>query len=371
MHVGLNLIYLTPGESGGMETYARELIPHLATQPGLTLTAFVNRAAASAGGPWAEYAEQITVDVDVANRIQWVRAEQQLLPGLCRRAGVDLLHSLGSTAPLWGATPRVTTVHDLLYAKVPEAHFGLRALGMRALVPAAARRSRRVIVDAASTRDDLEADLGIDPAKVDVVPLAAADTGAEPAGEPVLRERFGLGDRPVVLSVSAKRPHKNLAALVRAVAALPAGQRPVLVIPGYRTPHEAELAELAAGLGVAEDLRMPGWIDAAELEGLYAMARACVLPSRYEGFGLPVLEAMRRGVPVACSDRSSLPEVAGGAALLFDPDDQGAVQGALGQLMADAALRERLSAAGRERAALFSWQASAEATAESYGRALA
>ena len=160
------------------------------------------------------------VPVDARNRLEWVRGEQQHVPRLARRAGVDVIHSLASTAPLRGSIPRVTTIHDPLYLKVPEAHFGLRGLGMRVLVPAAARRSRRVIVDAASTRRDLVEELGVAVAKVDVVPLAA-DSASPVPGTPAgaLRESLGLGDRRGLLSVSAKRPHKNLPRLLRALAA--------------------------------------------------------------------------------------------------------------------------------------------------------
>jgi glycosyltransferase involved in cell wall biosynthesis len=307
----------------------------------------------------------------VTNRIQWVRGEQQLLPGLARKAGIDVLHSLGSTAPLRGGVPRVTTIHDLLYLVVPDAHFGLRGLGMRVLVPAAARRSRRVIVDAASTREDLVTRLGVPTEKIEVVPLAAG--GAEvvaPSPEPDLRSRLDLGDRRVVLSVSAKRPHKNLIRLLRAWATLPDAGRPLLVIPGYPTPHEDELWQLARELGVHADLRMPAWLPEADLEGLYALATACILPSLYEGFGLPVLEAMRRGVPVACSDRSSLPEVAGDAALTFDPESEDQIAGAMNRLLDDAGLREELRAAGPARAAGFTWRATAEGTVAAYRRAL-
>lgn len=371
MRVGLNLVFLVPGETGGMETYARELLPALAARGDIELTAFVNRTAARAGGPWADVADQVVVPVDVQRRVEWVRGEQQHVPRLARRAGIELVHSLASTAPLRGGPVRVTTIHDLNYRMVPEAHFGLRALGMRLLVPAAARRSHRVIVDAASTRADLVEHLGIESSKVDVVPLAAASPGSAPATpEPELRERLDLGDRPLVLSVSAKRPHKNLARLLRAAAVIPAERRPLLVLPGYPTPHEGELRELAGRIGMAAWVRFPQWLSPPDLEGLYALATCCVFPSLYEGFGLPVLEAMARGVPVACSNRSSLPEVAGDAALLFDPVDQAAITEALERLLGDQKLAARLRQAGEERARRFTWEAAAAGTVASYERAL-
>jgi len=173
-----------------------------------------------------------------------------------------------------------------------------------------------------------------------------------------------------VLSASAKRPHKNLARLLQALARIPLARRPVLVVPGYPTPYEDELRALAAGLGARDDVVFPEWVDAAELEGLYALAAAVVFPSLYEGFGLPVLEAMVRGVPVACSNRSSLPEVAGEAALLFDPEDVAGIAEAIERLLSDRDLAERLARAGREQAARFSWERTAEQTVESYRRAL-
>src|SRR5436309_12349583 len=121
MHVGLNLLYLVPGETGGTEVYARELIPALAqADPELRMTAFVNReTAASDHGPWHEHAETVTVPVNARRRTEWVRGEQQLLPGLAHRAGVEVLHSLANTAPAWGRFRRVVTVHDLHYRIVP------------------------------------------------------------------------------------------------------------------------------------------------------------------------------------------------------------------------------------------------------------
>jgi glycosyltransferase involved in cell wall biosynthesis len=372
-HVGLNLIFLVPGETGGMETAARELIPELvAAAPDARFTAFVNREAAADDGPWRDLVPAVTVPVNATRRGEWVRGEQLVLPRLARRAGVDLLHSLGSTAPARGAFARVTTIHDLHYRLVPDAHFGLRGMGMRVLVPLAARRSDRLIAVSRSTRDDLVRLLGVPEAKVDVVPWGlGARPQVHPLPEAQLRARLQAGERPLALSVSAKRPHKNLTRLLEALAAIPAAQRPVLVVPGYPTPHEAELRARAGQLGVAGDVRFPGWVPPEELEGLYAAAACFVFPSLYEGFGLPVLEAMARGVPVACSNRASLPEVAGDAALLFDPERPADIAAAIQALLDDPARAERLRQAGRARAARFSWPAAAEATLASYERALA
>ena len=243
---------------------------------------------------------------------------------------------------------------------------------MGVLTPASARRSHRIVVDAKATAADLQHHLRVPRSKIDVVPLGVGDqppTGVTP--EPRLRRQLALGNRPILLSVSAKRPHKNLLRLLEAHAGLESDTRPVLVLPGYPTPHEAELVSMARALGTFDHVRFPPWLEDEDLEGLYAVAEGFVFPSLHEGFGLPVLEAMRRGVPVACSDRSTLPEVAGDAALLFDPGDTGSIRSALERLLQDQGLRARLRVAGRARVSLFSWDATAAATAAVYRRALA
>jgi glycosyltransferase involved in cell wall biosynthesis len=261
-------------------------------------------------------------------------------------------------------------VHDLIYARFPQAHAGIRDKGMRLLVPWAARRSERVIADSLNTREDLVKLVGVARERVDVVPLGiGAMRRDDPVAEPELRARLKLGERRVLLSLSAKRPHKNLAALIGALALISAERRPLLVLPGYPTDHEIELREHARRAGVAEDVRFLGWLAEPEIEGLWRVADAFVFPSLYEGFGLPVLEAMARGVPVACSNASSLPEVAGDAALLFDPNVEADIAGALERLLGDPVLSERLRRAGRERAREFTWERSARLTLASYARA--
>ncbi len=158
-----------------------------------------------------------------------------------------------------------------------------------------------------------------------------------------------------MLSPAAPRPHKNLAALLRAMDGLDA----TLVVTGYPPTRRDELPDGAR-------LVLPGWLETADLEGLYAAATCLAFPSLAEGFGLPVLEAMRRGLPVACSDTTSLPEVAGDAALLFDPTDEAAIRTAVSRVLGDAALRADLAARGREQAARFTWETAARGTWATY-----
>jgi glycosyltransferase involved in cell wall biosynthesis len=371
VHVGLNLVFLVPGETGGMEVVARELIPELArlAPPDWRFTAFIGREAGEAGdGPWGELVPAVTVPVGARSRADRVRGEQLMLPRLAAQKGVDLVHSMASTSPARGRFRRVVTVHDLIYLVHPEAHPGLRSLGMRVLVPLGVRRAHRVLAVSRSTRDDLVARLGVSAGKIDVVPNGIGSPRTEPA--PDVRARHGLGERQVVLSVSAKLRHKNLPRLLESWALMPAERRPLLVLPGYATAHEEELRERACALGIEDDVRFLGWVSAADLEGLYALAACFVFPSLYEGFGLPVLEAMARGVPVACSDRAALREVAGSAALVFDPEDPRSIADAVTRLLDDPAEAEGLRAAGREQAARFTWEATARGVLESYRRAL-
>ncbi len=314
----------------------------------------------------------MTVPVNARRREQWVLGEQLLLPAIAMRGGVGLVHSLASTAPAWGRFRRVVTVHDLIYARFPETHAGIRDLGMRALVPLAVRRSDRVMADSQSTRADLVELLRARAERIDVVPLGLGTVRrAVPTPEAQIRARLELGERRVLLSLSAKRPHKNLGALIGALARLPAPRRPLLVLPGYPTAHEAELRERAASAGVAEDVRYPAWVSRGGAGGgCRDLAQAFVFPSLYEGFGMPVLEAMARGVPTACSNASSLPEVAGDAALLFDPREEAQIADAVERLLGDEPLRARLRAQGLEHVRLFTWERTARLTLASYARAL-
>jgi glycosyltransferase involved in cell wall biosynthesis len=372
MHLGLDVLFLIPDETGGRETYARELIPALfASEPELVATAFVGRDAT--GALIAELQTMmrvVRVPISARRPGQWAFGELVRLPVAGRRAGIDVLHSLANFAPASGAFRRVITLHDLQYRAVPELLTRTRRIGTAAVLEPAARRADRIITVSDFSRSELIDRLGIAGDRIDVIPNGLGATlDPIPVPEREVRERHRLGTRAVVLAVASDLPHKNLDALVAALAFIPRVRRPILVIIGPGTDRE-RLQARARQAEVEEDVRLLGFRPAAELEGLYALASCAVLPSFYEGFGLPVLEAMSRGVPVACSDIPALREVSGDAALHFDPARASEIAAAVDRLIVDRELARRLADAGRRQAARFSWRTTAKATLATYRRAL-
>ncbi len=370
--LGINLLYLVPQQVGGTEIFARRLVGALATErPDLEIVCFCGREAGAVlpDPSWPASVRVETLPVDAANKPARLATELLRLPAAARRAGVDLLHSFGTTTPFHSRMPRVTTVHDLIYHHYPGAFPTPARLGLELVVPRGARRSARVQVSSRATKDEVVAELRLPADRVDVVPLGLGMRDVpDPTPEADLRARLDLGAAPVLLSIAAALPHKNLERLIEAFAR----QDPatLLVLTGHAGRVSDELKALAAHLGVADRVRFTGWLEDAEIEGLYRMATAFAYPSLHEGFGLPVLEAMHRGVPVVCSDSTSLPEVAGDAALLVDGRDTDALATGIARVLNDPAVRADLIARGPARAAQFGWDRTARAALDSYARAL-
>jgi glycosyltransferase involved in cell wall biosynthesis len=284
---------------------------------------------------------------------------------------VDLYHQPDFIPPLRRRFPAVATVHDLAFLRWPDL---LTAESRRyyGQVAAAVRSAERTIAVSERTRQDLLELVDAPPERVEVV-YEAAGAAFRPQSEATVaaaRARLGLPER-YFLFVGTREPRKNLARLLAAYARLTAApSSPDLAVVGSPGWLAEELAPRAASLAIAERVHWLVGVPLAELPALYAGAVALVLPSLYEGFGLPVLEAMACGTPVVCADAGALPEIAGGAALLFDPTDVGAIADALGRIWREPALAEELRARGRERAAAFSWRRAAEETLDVYRRAL-
>ena len=372
MRVGLNLVYLVD-RAGGAGTYAYESVPALLeTDPSVRLTAFVSRDAPEdlRRQPWAGEVDWVELPVRFANRSHLV-GQVLGIPAVAARRRLDVVHSLANGGPpLTPGAKKVVTLLDLIWLHQGEQWDSARAVrSMEAFVRVSARLAHRLITISHAARDDLVSTLGLDVDKIDVAPLGVRPPTGIAADPASLRERLDLGEALVVLCVAQKRPYKNLAALVRAMPELDV-EGAVLVLPGSSTAHEGELRRLADKLGVSERIRFLDWVSDEDLEALYRTATCFILPSLVEGFGLPVLEAMARGVPVAVLDWPALPEVAGAAALLFDPLDQAAVTEAIRRLLRDEGLRAQLVERGRERVPQFSWLRTAEQTLASYQRAI-
>jgi glycosyltransferase involved in cell wall biosynthesis len=370
--VGLNLVFLVD-RAGGAGTYAYELLPALLdADPTVRLTAFISRDAPAdlRYEPWAGEVDWVELPVRFGNRSH-LFGQVLGIPAVAARRRLDLVHSLANGGPpLTLGARKVVTLLDLIWLHQGEQWDSARAVrSMEVFVRVSARVAHRLITISHAARHDLVSTLGLDPRKIDVAPLGVRPPTVAAADPSAIRERLKLGEAPVVLCVAQKRPYKNLGALIRALPDLET-EGAILVLPGSETEHERELRRLADDLGVSDRVRFLDWVSGEDLEALYRTATCFVLPSLVEGFGLPVLEAMARDVPVACSDRPALPEVAGDAALIFDALDQAAVNEAIRRLIRDPELRARLIERGRERVRQFSWRRTAEETLASYRRTL-
>lgn len=371
MRVGLDLLYLVPGETGGRETYARELIPAmLKLAPELDLIAFVNRdAGPQLAAELGDRMRAMVVPVSARNRAQWALGELALVSVAAHRARVEVLHSMANFAPSWGPFKRVVTIHDLQYSAVPDLLSWPVRMATHGLMSLAARRAHRIIAVSAAGREEMVTGLSIERGRVDVIPNGVRSPPSAPSMTGV-RERHRLGERPVALAVATNLPHKNLPALIDALSLIEPPARPVLAVAGHGTDDQALRAQTIAA-GVPGDVRLLGGLSVGELDSLYAVADCLVLPTLHEGFGLPVLEAMARSVPVVCSDIPALREVAGPAALYFDPRAPEQIAAKIAEVITDVDLAERQRELGRKRATDFSWAAAAEGTLRSYRRALA
>jgi glycosyltransferase involved in cell wall biosynthesis len=281
----------------------------------------------------------------------------------------DVLFAPNFVPPPTRAPRLVVTIHDLAFRLMPETAPHAVPWWCRA-VERAVTTARRVIVPSTATRLDLVRLYGVDDRRIAVIPLAVDHARYRPPDASAVadaRARLGLPERYLLFLGLDRR--KNLPAMLEAYARLPRRDRPVLVIAGARPwepdgsdPTDTALAQMPAA--ARSDVVRLGYVDEALKPALLGGATAFVYPSRYEGFGLPVVEAMATGTPVIASDVASLPEVTDGAALMVDPDDPATIADAVERVIDDAGLRAKLRDAGLERAARFTWDGTARRTAE-------
>jgi glycosyltransferase involved in cell wall biosynthesis len=343
--IGVNALYLIPGGVGGTEIYLRELLAALAaidtTNDYFVFTNLETGADLTPRQANFHWKPQAVHAVFRPARVLW---EQIVLPLEAARYGLDVLFNPGFTCPLFAPCGVVTVFHDLQHKRHPEHFRRLDRPFWRLLLWISAHRSRRLIAVSEATRADLLRYYRVPSERVAAVPHG-------------VDQRFFTLDRshtePYLLCVSTLHPHKNIERLIRVYARGKRDRR--LVLAGMRGFQTKAIEALVAQLGLTESVQITGWIPREQLFDLYARADAFVYPSTFEGFGLPVLEALAAGIPAACSDIPPLREIAGGAAIYFDPFDDVALAMSLVRITSDEPLRRQLSTEGPARARGFSW----------------
>jgi glycosyltransferase involved in cell wall biosynthesis len=363
MRVGIDA-HMVGGRETGNETYVKGLVEGFIDLAAKDLELVVYHVGSSwtAPSPFTHFKRLIT-----GNPLVRLGGE---LPARSLSQRLDVLH-MTYGAPLWSAAPIVLTVHDICYATNPE-WFSPRDLRvLTTVVPRSIRVAAHVITDSDSARREIIDHYHVPEEKISSIPIGAGEGAMPITLEEARHELAALGlnlERPYLLTVGNLQPRKNLIRLVEAFNQLVSSGHDIdLVIVGPRHFRADEVFQAAQP--VSGRVHLTGYVSDRQLAACYRCSTAFVLPSLYEGFGLPVLEAMAHGVPVACSNAGALPEVAGDAAVLFDPHFVEAITAAVSSIVSDSSLRERLGRAGKARAAEFSWKRTAELTLAVYQKA--
>jgi len=377
LRVGVNLLWLVPGVVGGSEEYTTRLLAALAEQrpPDLDVTLFALAPFAEAHPELVDTFETVTINLDGRRKPERVAVETTWLPVEASRRGIELLHHAGGVVPPGPAVSRIAsalTIHDLQPLVLPENFSTVKRRWLAAMLPRSARRARLVFTPSEPASDSVVELLGVEPERVLTVPHGVGAPAPVPADQlDEVRVRYRLGDR-VILYPAIPYPHKDHRTLVQAFAML-ARDRPdlTLVLAGGPGPSEAELAATIRASGSGAQVRRTGRVSWSDLDALYALATVVAVPSRFEGFGAPALEAMAGGRPLVAADATALPWVVGDGGVLVPPGDVAAWADALAAVVDDPARQAELSAAGLVRSRHFTWARSGQALAAGYRRAAA
>jgi glycosyltransferase involved in cell wall biosynthesis len=372
----MNLLWLVPGEVGGSEEYTvgllRSYLELHEKRPDVVVpevVLYVNRRFAREYHVLSTAFPRVVAPIDGSSRPWRVLIESTWLAWRTRRDRLDAVHHGGGTMPVVRTIPGLVTLHDLQPITHPERFGPIKRLYIRTVVPRSLRAAHRVVCLAGFTARDAVSVAGVDPGRIALIP-----SGVDPAGPGPAPERrdqvlggLGLTDRQFVLYPAITYEHKNHRTLLEAFARL-RNSRPglQLVLTGGIGPHEPQVLSLISELGLEASVHRTGRIPSEDLDVLYRTASVMAFPSSYEGFGLPLLEAMVRGCPVVASEVGGLIEVGGAAVVLVDPFDVDAWADAIGSVLDDDGYRARLIAQGLEQSGHYRWSDSALSLAELY-----
>ncbi len=359
MRIAINALYLVGGRAGGLETYLKGLLRGLAAiDKQNEYLLFTNRDSLGLF-ELADNFTEIPCGVSATKRPLKIIYEQNFFPFKIRSADIDVLFSPGNIGPAVTFCPSVAVIHDMVPYERPECFSTIERTALKALFSMTIKTSTRLVTVSGHSKNTMIERLGVDPDKIVVV-----YNGVD---EILLRKapaRPGIACSPYILTTASDKAYKNIDSLLRALKILKEedGLEERLVVSGRLGGLEAGLISLVDELGLTGSVDFPGFVSRDELIDLYHGARAFVFPSLFEGFGLPVLEAMACGAPVASSNAASLPEAVGDAGLLFNPNDPVDIARKTLKLLTDEDLRTKLINKGRKRAAEFSWERAARET---------
>jgi len=361
MRIGWNALYLRPDVINGTYVYAEQLLKAiLALDSDSIYYLYLNRACADFPVPAAPNLRRIICPIAPHRRALRYAYEQAILPLLARRHQLDALHSLNTVAPLVLPCPSIVTLHDTRFVVMSEDVSALRRHIVIFFAASGSRRAQRVIAVSQFAKDEMCAHLKLRPEKIEVIHSGAGNTSPILSGDAAaaIRARYGVR-QPYIAAIGGGYPHKNIPNLLAAFAQIQAEFPHELVLIGKVPPNVTP--EM-----LTTRVRTTGYVPSAHLPTLLNGAELFVFPSRYEGFGLPALEAQAAGVPLLCANAASLPEIAGDGAHYFDPYDVESIAEALRTCLRDSALRETLRAKGRANLERFSWRRAAQQTLDLY-----
>jgi len=367
LHIAIDA-HSVGAQLGGNESYATNLIEALAEidkTNSYTLYVTKQTAVDRFANRWPNFKVKRTLPHTPLVRIPLTLSKE------LRRHPVDVLH-VQYTAPPFAPCPVIVTIHDLSFEHLPETFNRRSVAQLRFTVRRTARKAARILTSSEFSRRDIVETYAIKPDRIAVTALAAPTYFAPVENETKLkeiRENYGI-ERDYILSLGSIQPRKNLVRLIEAYLCLrltrPDSKLPQLVLAGKRGWLDSETFHAADREGCGRDILFTGYVPEQNLPALYSGAISFVYPSFFEGFGLPVVEAMQCGVPVIAGNQTSLPEVVGDAGLLFDPFDTKALIDALTRVIDDSELRKLLSEKGLRRAKNFSWRTTAQQTLRAY-----
>lgn len=368
LHIGINA-HLLATEAGyrraGIHLYIEQVLRHLPHKEGMSYSVYTRHM-----DGWEARSDLrlVGTSLPTGNRLARIAWEQVIWPLQARRDNLSLLHSTAFAMPRLAPCPVIVTIYDLSFIHNPDTFPAAQRRYLMNETTHSARHAARLITISESGRRDVHQFYGVPLDRIEVVtpgvikayrPLPFAEVAA-------FRRQQELPDR-FFLHVGTLQPRKNIPVLLEALAILDRADAPLVLIGGKGWFYEA-IYERIRELGLGNQVRFTGYVDDDQLPLWYNAASALVFPSLYEGFGLPIVEALACGTPVIAADTSSLPEAGGDVALYFDPQDAGALAGHLARVLDDPSVSRHAQGAGPSHAAQFSWVRAGRKTAAVYAR---